>query len=176
MNAACLRCGDPVSGRRSDAKYCNAKCRDAARGARHRIRHADRVRAQWRRYFYTERGTLTALFSNARDRAKKADVPFALTEEWLLPKLRAGVCELSGLPFERLHRNEHGSRAHPFAPSLDRVIPGLGYVEHNVRLVCFVVNQARSDFGDEVLFQIAEALTNQRGRIKATPVLESTTA
>lgn len=43
----------------------------------------------------------------------------------------------------------------------------MGYVEHNVRLVCFAVNQARSDFGDEVLMKIATALVeNNRVIVK----------
>lgn len=126
------------------------------------------VRAAWRQYFYTERGTITALLGNARDRAIKAGVPFSLSREWLEEKLALGVCQLSGLPLERKPRTEgNGSRTHPSAPSLDRIIPAMGYVEHNVRLVCFAVNQARSDFGDEVLMKIATALVeNNRVIVK----------
>lgn len=130
--------------------------------AAHTQRQPVEVRARWRAYFYTERGTITALLGNAKARAAKAELPFSLSREWLAEKLAAGVCELSGLPIERKPRSEAlGSRTHPFAPSLDRIIPALGYVEHNVRLTCFVVNQARSDYGDAVLKQVARAIVAQ---------------
>lgn len=72
-------------------------------------------------------------------------------------KLEKGVCELSGIVIERVAPGDY--RTHPFAPSLDRIQPSKGYTKENVRLVCFAVNRARSDWGDEVLLKIARALT-----------------
>jgi len=34
----------------------------------------------------------------------------------------------------------------------------MGYKKSNVRLVCFAVNRARSDWGDEVLLTIANGI------------------
>lgn len=82
---------------------------------------------------------------------------FDLDAAWLKEKLASGICELSGLQIERVAPGAY--RTHPFAPSLDRIEPGLGYVKSNVRLVCFAVNRARSDWGDEVLMKIAIALS-----------------
>jgi hypothetical protein len=130
--------------------------------ARFTAKQPAHVRAQWRAYFYTERGTVTSLLGNAMDRAKKGKLPFNLDRDWVTEKLRKGVCEVSGLPLERVPRTEGGgSRTHPYAPSLDRIVPSLGYVKWNVRMVCFVVNQARSDFGDEVLMIMARALVEK---------------
>lgn len=159
QSADCSRCGKPYLMADARTKYCSRKCRQCAGVAAYTARQPKEVRAQWRRYFYTERGTITALLGNAKTRASSAGLPFNLSREWLQAKLARGICELSGLPIERKPRSEGGgSRTHPFAPSLDRIIPGLGYVEPNVRLTCFVVNQARSDFGDAVLLEVARAL------------------
>ena len=66
-------------------------------------------------------------------------------------------CELSDLPLERVAPGEY--RTHPFAPSLDRIKPELGYIMGNVRVVCFAVNRARSDWGDAILMKIVNALS-----------------
>jgi hypothetical protein len=161
--AECLRCGAAFSKYREDSKYCCRKCSNCARVAAYTARQPAEVRAQWRKYFYTERGTITALLGNAKDRAARLSLPYDLDREWLAEKLKGGICELSGLPLERVPRTAAGgARSHPFAPSLDRVIPALGYVKWNVRLVCFIVNQARSDFGDEALLTMAVALVSHR--------------
>lgn len=101
-------------------------------------------------------GTVTVLLNYARDRARRAGVPFDLDREFVRSKLAAGLCELSGLAIQRVSPGAY--RVHPYAPSLDRVDPDLGYVKSNVRLVCFAVNRARSDWGDEVLLTIASGL------------------
>jgi hypothetical protein len=129
------------------------------RQARCRARNPERARANWRRYAMTPEGTITVLLNYARDRARRGSLPFDLDREWLREKLLTGVCELSGLALQRVSPGEH--RTHPFAPSLDREIPALGYVKTNVRLVCFAVNRARSDWGDEVLMQIAAGLMSE---------------
>ena len=163
----CARCGAPFLKYRDNSKFCSKRCSQNARQAAYTARQPAGVRAQWRRYFYTDRGTVTALLGNARDRARSSGVPFALTREFVQAKLTAGVCELSGLPLERKPRSEGGgSRTHPFAPSLARVVPALGYVEHNVRMTCFAVNQARSDYGDEVLMTVASAIVKNMGILK----------
>jgi hypothetical protein len=114
------------------------------------------MRAQWRDYFYGERGTLTALLNNASDRARRGNLPYDLDREWLAKKLEPMVCELSGLPLVRGPREKF--RINPFAPSLDRIEPKLGYLKSNVRVIAFIVNRSRSDFGDEILMKMAHAL------------------
>jgi len=128
----------------------------AERTAAYRGRNPDRSRAQWRAWSRSAEGTITVLLNYARDRARRLQLPFDLDREFLRQKLEAGVCELSGLPIERVAPGNH--RTHPFAPSLDRKEPTMGYKKSNVRLVCFAVNRARSDWGDEVLLTIANGI------------------
>ena len=39
----------------------------------------------------------------------------------------------------------------PFGPSLDRIIPALGYVVGNVRVTCLIVNLAMNKWGEVAL-------------------------
>lgn len=156
----CMKCAAPIIGRRRDAKFCSIKCSSVVRVQRYTERQPSHVRAQWREYFYTPRGTITALLNNASDRAKRAGLPFDLDREWLEEKLKPMICELSGLSLERVPRGRF--RIHPFAPSLDKIVPELGYVKNNVRIVAFIVNRARSDYGDDILMAMAEALVKNR--------------
>jgi hypothetical protein len=156
---SCLKCASPIVGRRSDAKYCSVRCGRCANTQRYTARQPVEVRASWRRYFYTERGTITSLLNNASDRAKRGALPFDLDRDWLEAKLKPMVCELSGLPLERIPRGKF--RINPFAPSLDRIRPELGYVKSNVRIIAFIVNRSRSDFGDEILMKMARSLVQK---------------
>jgi hypothetical protein len=128
----------------------------AERQAAYRARDPGRSRAAWREYSMSPKGTVTVLLNYARDRARNAGLSFDLDRDWLGQKLDTGVCELSGLPIQRISPGQY--RTHPYAPSIDRVEPALGYIKTNCRLVCFAVNRARSDFGDEVLFTIANGI------------------
>jgi hypothetical protein len=128
----------------------------AERQARHRAKDIEKSRTAWRDWSRTPEGTVTVLLNYARDRARREGLPFDLEREFIREKLSLGVCELSGLAIQRIAPG--GYRTHPYAPSLDRKEPALGYIKSNVRLVCFAVNRARSDWGDEVLLTIASGL------------------
>lgn len=59
-----------------------------------------------------------------------------------------GRCELTGIPFSGA--DVEGISRRPFIPSIDRVKPGLPYSIANCRLVCFSVNAALNEWGDDV--------------------------
>jgi hypothetical protein len=48
-------------------------------------------------------------------------------------------CSATGLPLA----HNKGGEASPLSPSLDRIVPALGYVPGNVRLVCHRFNRLR---------------------------------
>lgn len=64
---------------------------------------------------------------------------------------------VTGIEFERPVR---GGRA-PFAPSIDRIDNSRGYEPDNVRLVCLIVNLARSNFPDDALVKMARAIVER---------------
>lgn len=59
-----------------------------------------------------------------------------------------GRCELTGIPFTG--DKPVRSTRRPFIPSIDRVRAGLPYSIDNCRLVCFSVNVALNEWGDDV--------------------------
>lgn len=51
----------------------------------------------------------------------------------------------------------------PFAPSLDRVDPKLGYVTTNVQVVCWSYNQAKGQWDHQDVLVLARALVSKYG-------------
>lgn len=132
---------------------------DAERQRAYQARHSERAKANWKRYSLSPKGTATLLLNYAKDRARRQGLAFELDKEWLDPKLETNVCEFTGLPLKRVAM---GRRVHdPFGPSLDRIDPSLGYTKSNTRLVCFIVNTVRHDWGDDVLITIASAIVQK---------------
>lgn len=91
---------------------------------------------------------------NAKQRAVKANLPFDLDQyvDAILDRFDRGVCELSGLTFQRA-AGRHGA----FSPSIDRVQPALGYVYTNIRIICWALNAAFGPWGKDVTFAIVRA-------------------
>ena len=101
-------------------------------------------------------GRSRVLMNNARKRAKQKDLEFTLKVEWVLQKLNAGVCEVTGLPFSFDLPGK--TRNHPFAPSLDRRNPALGYTPDNVQVVVWSYNCMKSEYDEETVYRLAEAV------------------
>lgn len=69
---------------------------------------------------------LKALVKNARSRSKKLCIPFDIdVEDLTLPT----HCEILGIPIVPNSPDKQSS------PSLDRVVPSLGYIKGNVRVI-----------------------------------------
>ena len=87
--------------------------------------------------------------------SKKRSLSFDLTKEWVLDRLTAGVCEVSGLPFElsksdRCHRN-------PYGPSIDKIDSLGGYTQDNCRVVLNAINIGMNQWGLAEYKRIAAA-------------------
>jgi hypothetical protein len=128
-----------------------ARLAELSRSYYHQNREA--VREQKTRYRSSILGRSLQLHDNARTRAAKLGVPFALTREWIAERL-SGVCALTGRPFD-MTRHKGGVRANLNAPSLDRVDSSKGYTMDNVRLVVVHANVARNEFTDADLLALA---------------------
>jgi hypothetical protein len=51
----------------------------------------------------------------------------------------------------------HNGKTNPFAPSIDRINPSIGYTKDNIRLVCASVNFALNEFGEDIFRKICKA-------------------
>lgn len=108
----------------------------------------------------------TSLLNAAYARAKKKDIPFSLTQEWLEEKLRQGRCEATGLTFVFTlyggNTSEEGKyTTNPNAPSLDQIRPSQGYTPDNVQVVISAFNKFKSDTEQHRLYKISKAFCKQ---------------
>lgn len=91
-------------------------------------------------------------------RCRRKGLAFDLDEDWLSARLRSGVCELTGLPFDPSVRTR---KPNPYTPSIDRIAPKGGYTKGNCRVIVYALNMAMRDLGLEAFLPIAEALVRR---------------
>lgn len=97
------------------------------------------------------------MLKSAADRAKQKGVPFFLTEEWAANRW-TGHCELTGIQFAA---PGVGQGPKMFSPSLDRIVPSIGYTPENCRFVLWGVNALKGTGTDADMMLIAKALTEK---------------
>jgi hypothetical protein len=90
------------------------------------------------------------LFRSAQRRAKKKKVACNITLDWVAARVENGACELSGIPFELA-----GVR-NAYQPSIHRLNNNRGYTKRNCKVVCWGLNAAISDFGEDIFASIAK--------------------
>lgn len=97
------------------------------------------------------------MLQRAKTRAKKKHIPFNLRPADIILPAR---CPVLGIPMYY----DPGLGLHEGSPSLDRLIPSLGYVPGNVRVISFRANQIKSDGTLEELEAIAKWLRKETSR------------
>jgi hypothetical protein len=148
----------PEQDRNEYYRQWREKNRDKTRAAsqRHRDKHTEEERERCRAkavvYRSTHKGRADRLISGAKRRATAIGVPFDLDLDWLIKRLVAGVCEVTGVPFVI----KPGRHIH--APSLDRKDPKLGYTKDNVRVTLWCFNAAKGTGTDQDVLIMAQAL------------------
>lgn len=86
----------------------------------------------------------------AKHRAKVAGLPFNITrEDVVIPE----YCPALGIKLEGGTRQDHDA-----SPSLDRIIPDLGYVKGNVVVISHKANRIKTDATAEELRKLADWL------------------
>lgn len=109
--------------------------------------------------YETVHGRGKTLIGTARHRAYKKELEFNLDMDWIVPKLEAGVCEVTGcvLSFTRLGKG----LKNPFSPSLDRIDCSKGYIKDNCQLTCCLFNVAKNDFSEKDVETMARSYINK---------------
>lgn len=80
---------------------------------------------------------ISSMLSTAKRRAKKHRVPFTITKEHIqIPE----TCPALGVKIGK----SKGSSG-PFSPTLDRIIPEMGYIPGNVLVISSRANQIKTD-------------------------------
>jgi hypothetical protein len=96
-----------------------------------------------------------------RKSAKAKGVECDIDFEWFKVRFDAGVCELSGLPFDFV-----GKRS-PNSPSVDRIDPNGPYTKQNCRLILWWLNRALVNMSDDYCLGVFRAIFIKRGEIAA---------
>jgi len=123
---------------RDPQKYREAALRSAAR-------HRDRVNRGEKRWRL--RTPLLQLLKRAKQRAKKIGVPCSIrVDDLFIPE----CCPVLGI---RLVANDDMS--HDASPTLDRIIPSLGYIRGNVRVISHRANRIKNDATPNELSDVA---------------------
>jgi len=80
-------------------------------------------------------------------RAKKANVPFSITLQDLIDMFPAdNLCPVLKVPFVWGTKDNKD-----LSPSLDRMIPELGYVKGNIKFISYKANRIKNDSTVEIL-------------------------
>lgn len=104
----------------------------------------------------------------AKTRATKKKLPFDIeVSDIVIPTL----CPVLGIELHRI-KSGRGVGQNPASPSLDRIIPHLGYVKGNVRVISFRANVLKNDASVEELEKI---LADSRQLILDSLRLQSST-
>lgn len=130
-----------------------------AKRAVHYYDHREENRPVRATKLHQARKLSTARFSlkGAQERATKKGVPFNLTREYL-ESIWTGRCAITDFPLSV----GKGTGPKFFSPSLDRIVPALGYVEGNVRFVLWAINAFKGEATDNDVYAVACAIVASR--------------
>lgn len=118
-------------------------------------------------YYLTVKGRASHMLNNAKSRAKRKNIPFELDAEWIRERLRAGKCEVTNIPFVFAINGGRGHTENSFSPSIDRIVPELGYTKDNCRVICWIYNRARGAFPDSDFDYMISQLIEQNRHLSA---------
>lgn len=98
------------------------------------------------------------MYAGMKSRARKKGFGECMSSTDLESLYRAsnGKCTVSGLPFR--NGKADGHRAGPWQPSIDRIDCTKGYTLANCRIVCYCVNLAMNQFGEDALYAMCAAV------------------
>ena len=129
-----------VCGTEFEAKTSGIHCSDSCRRLYNR---------QWLRDHYKANPS-SYLLNGIRNRSKEEGLPFDLVlEDIAIPE----ICPILGI---KLYRNTGGNKPTGNSPSVDRVIPSLGYIKGNVQVISQRANIMKNDANPEELLKFAE--------------------
>lgn len=98
-----------------------------------------------RKRYRTSEGWILNTLRTAKKRAKKEEIPFNLLPEDIeLPD----VCPVLGIPLEINNKGMSNN-----SPTLDKIVPSLGYVKGNVRVISWLANRIKGDQTDPTIFE-----------------------
>jgi hypothetical protein len=109
----------------------------------------------------TKNGHLGSYLSSIKSRAKQKNVAFDLDIEHL-KSIATEACPIFNVTFDWGQDNKGQGN---YRPSLDRIIPELGYIKGNVCFISFKANSIKSDATEKELYAVADWLNKARKKV-----------
>jgi len=107
---------------------------------------------------YKKKNKAVGLCSASKARAKQKNLPFNLTSKYIKEIWpEDNKCPALGIDLKKGEESGNGRR---HAPSLDRIIPELGYMKGNVQIVSLLANQIMSDATPDQVIMVGEYFKN----------------
>lgn len=137
----CKNCQQPFTRIiRAAQLYCSKKCRVSFWN-----KECCKSSSKW-----NKKNPERVMLKSARHRAKRQGVPFDLVlEDLVIPE----YCPILGL---KLECNAGEGSAKQNSPSLDKIIPALGYVRGNIQIISYLANVMKHDATPEQLLDFAK--------------------
>jgi hypothetical protein len=114
-----------------------------------------------KKFHQTKRGHVLNYVNKAKLRAKRKNLDFDLDLEYVL-SIAPDKCPVFGTEF--VWGRFQGAQ-HRQTPSLDRVVPELGYIKGNVVFISLWANMIKSDATDKELYAVADWLHEKRKEV-----------
>lgn len=131
------------------AYYHANKDKVAERNKQWQLANADKMRKY--RSAWSNKTVLYNSWNNAKRRAREYNVPFDIHyTDLVMPE----VCPVLGVQFD--------SDSHEYRPSIDRVVPSLGYILGNIQIISVRANRLKSDANVDELRKVL-AYVEQHG-------------
>jgi hypothetical protein len=113
-------------------------------------------------YSKTKRGHLSSYLSDSKHRAKEKNLPFNLDLKYL-ESISTNECPIFKTTFDwgRDKKGQGNER-----PSLDRIIPELGYIKGNVAFISMWANSIKQDATEKELYAVADWIHEKRKYVK----------
>jgi hypothetical protein len=109
----------------------------------------------------TKLGHLNCFVRSAKKRAEEKNLSFNLDKEFVA-SIATDKCPIFNTPFDW---GLDGKGHTPFRPSLDRIIPELGYVKGNVVFISHLANTIKSNATEKELYAVADWLHDKRKEV-----------
>ena len=114
-----------------------------------------------KKYQQTKRGHVMIYMCKAKQRAKHKNLDFDLDLEYLL-SIAPDECPVFNTKFIW---GRHQGGQHRKTPSLDRIIPELGYIKGNVVFISLWANIIKADATEKELYAVADWLHDKRKEV-----------
>lgn len=129
----------------------------------YREKHRETREAKRKALRNTFTGKMKDLLDKCTQRARKKNFKINLDFEFLvnLWHEQDGKCAVSKLPMETISGDRKTEGVNYFTVSVDRINSTQGYTKDNVQLVCFAVNQIKSNLDGEQFKFWLRAISSQ---------------